>query len=470
MRRAPTAESTRTVRWRSWSLAGLGVAVLIVPAMTAGPAAGETTWLCKPGLAEDPCESSEVTTVQNGDGTTSVEQAQPASNPPVDCFYVYPTVSNQLTDNANLEIGPEETQTAIDQASRFSQDCRVYAPIYPQVTLHALKGPVSAEAAATSYLGVLGAFIEYLAKYNEGRGFVLIGHSQGAIVLKQLITEQIDPSPALRARLVSALLLGGNVLVPKGGIVGGDFLNVPACQAATQTHCVVAYSSFLKEPPPGADFGRVGSPLLGAATAGQIANEEVLCVNPTLPVQGAAAGALLRYESTTPVPGSGFTAPDAPTPWVSMPGQYTAQCDHADGASWLQLNYVGPSGDTREPVTEALGPLWGTHVQDVNVALGNLVGMTALQSATYEAETSPPPAVAAASSSPPATVPPATPQPTPPAAQTAVKATVHHHSVEHRKPPRRGKHGKHAVKLRARRPKRAARGHKPPARHRGTVH
>ena len=279
-------------------------------------------------------------------GSSSVELAQPASDPPIDCFYVYPTVSSQLTVNANEEIGPEEKQVAIDQASRFSQQCRVYAPIYRQLTLHALESPegVSLEAFVTAYLGVVAAFNEYLTKYNDGRGFVLIGHSQGALMLKQLIKAQIDPSPALRDRLVSAVLLGGNVLVPKGATVGGDFANVPACQAAAQIHCVVAYSSFLQEPPVGADFGRVGSPLLGPATAEQIANEEVLCVNPTLPVQGAGAGALLRYEATTPLPLPGFTAPHAPTPWVSMPGQYSAQCDHANGASWLQLNDVGPIG------------------------------------------------------------------------------------------------------------------------------
>ncbi len=86
-------------------------------------------------------------------------------------------------------------------------------------------------------------------------------------MLKQLIKAEIDSNAALRKQLVSAVLLGGNVLVPKGGTVGGDFQNIPACQSAGQTHCVVAYSSFLSEPPEGADFGRVSSPLLGAATS-----------------------------------------------------------------------------------------------------------------------------------------------------------------------------------------------------------
>jgi hypothetical protein len=312
----------------------------------------ETTWLCKPGLVEDPCEASEETTVQLGDGTSSVEQAQPASNPPIDCFYVYPTVSSQIAVNANLTAGPEEKQIAIDQASRFSQNCKVYAPVYPQLTLFAITTPgdVTPAASEKAYIGVLSAFEEYLAKYNDGRGFVLIGHSQGALLLKQLIKEQIDPNPELRKQMVSALLMGGNVLVPKGATDGGDFQNVPACQTAGQTHCVVAYSSFLKEPPEGADFGRVSSPLLGVTTPEQLENDEVLCVNPAILSQDGSAGPLQRYESTTPFPGflgelGDIRSPKAPTPWVSMPGQYNGQCEQVNGASWLQLTDVGPAGD-----------------------------------------------------------------------------------------------------------------------------
>jgi len=466
------------IGWRTWMLAIFGVAALIVPAVSASAASTETTWLCKPGLANNPCESGEETTVEHADGSTANEQALPASNPPIDCFYVYPTVSNEPGVNADLTIGPEETQVAIDQASRFSQQCRVYAPMYPQVTLKALETPgaVTEAVTAKAYVGVAIAFAEYMAKYNDGRGFVLIGHSQGALQLKQLIKEEIDPVPQLRNQLVSALLLGGNVLVPKGGIVGGDFKNIPACQTAGQTHCVVAYSSFLKEPPAEAFFGRVKSPLLGPTTPEQEANDEVLCVNPALSVQGSGAGPLLRYESTTPLPG--FPPPSGPavsTPWVSMPGQYTAQCDHANGASWLQLTYVGPSGDPREQVTEpvALGPKWGTHLQDVNVALGNLVGMTALQSATYQSETAPPPppAPTPAPVPPPAALPPATPPPTLPVLHKTVKPVKHHHPVKHKKPARRGKHGKHAAKHKASGHKRPAHGHKPPVRgHKKSAH
>jgi hypothetical protein len=384
----------RTVA-RTWMVAALGAAALVVSGLAAASASAESVWVCKPGLANNPCESSEETTVELGNGSSSIEHAQPASNPPIDCFYVYPTVSSQLTmenghfANANLEIDPEETQIAIDQASRFSQTCKVYAPIYPQLTLAQINTPgeVTPQASEKAYLGLLSAWQEYLAKYNNGRGVVLIGHSQGALLLEQLIKEQIDPNTALRKQLVSAILLGGNVLVPTGKTVGGTFKNVPSCQIAGQTGCVAAYSSFLKEPPEGAFFGRVNSPLLGGTlTEEELKNDEVMCVNPAELAPGNSPGALLRYESTTPFPGllgQYFQAPKGPTPWVSMPEQYSGQCDRVNGATWLQLNDVGPVGDPRELIKETISPLWGTHLEDVNVALGNFVGLTAIQSRVY---------------------------------------------------------------------------------------
>src|SRR5277367_3963344 len=247
--------STLGVGWRTWLIAAVSAVALIVPGIAASAASAETTWLCKPGLTNNPCESSLTATVQLGNGSSFTENAVDNKNAPIDCFYVYPTVSSQFTQNANLEIDPEETQIAIDQASRFSQTCKVYAPIYPQLTIPAINTPggITPEGSAKAYIGAATAFGEYIEKYNKGRGFILIGHSQGAAILIHLIQEQFDTNTAqaavLRKLMVGAVLLGGNVTVPKGKTVGGTFKNVPACQVAGQTHCVIAYSSFLKEPP-----------------------------------------------------------------------------------------------------------------------------------------------------------------------------------------------------------------------------
>ncbi len=391
MQRGWGSGSTRTVGQGARLVALVGVAALVVLGSIAGTALakkGSTVWLCKPALENDPCTNPLTTTVINTNGETSLEKAKKASRPPIDCFYVYPTVSEQPTMNANLEIEPQETQIAIDQASRFSQDCRVFAPMYPQLTLKAINEPggVTLEGEAKAYFGVLDAWHEYLQRYNKGRGVVLIGHSQGSALLIQMIKEAIDPDPSMRHLLVSAVLLGGNVLVPEGKLVGGDFQNIPACQAAYQTHCVIAYSTFLKEPPEGSFFGRPNSPLLGGGHEGM----QVLCVNPAQFTQNeGATGPLLPYASTTPFPGllGLFTpTPTGSTPWVASTGEYTAQCHNQNGASWLQVNPVGTPVDPPEYVKESLGPDWGLHLYDVNIALGNLVKTVAVQAQAYEFE------------------------------------------------------------------------------------
>jgi hypothetical protein len=354
---------------------------------TPAAASSGTAWLCLPGHTPDPCTEPLTTTVVQTDGETSIEYAKRAENPPINCFYVYPTVSEQASENANLEIEPQQTQIAIEQASRFSQVCKVYAPVYPQVTLAALDDPpVSAWASIKAYLGVAAAFREFLTKFDEGRGFVLIGHSQGAALLVQLIAISIDPNPVLRRQLVSALLLGGNLLVAQGKLVGGNFQHIPECRTAAETHCAIAYSSFLKEPPQGAYFGRPESPLFGG---GEIEGLQVACVNPTLLVQNGGIGPLQPYASTTPFPGqigAYVEAPTAATPWVAAPGLYTAQCHNENGASWLQVNPVGTPVDPPAYVKESLGPDWGLHLYDIGIALGNLVKTVGLESAAYELE------------------------------------------------------------------------------------
>ena len=154
--------------------------------------------------------------------------------PPIDCFYVYPTVSEQEGPNADLTIEPQETQIAIDQASRFSQVCQVYAPMYRQLTLKAINTPggVTPRSAADGLRRrVRGVPRIPAASSTRAVRFVLIGHSQGSAMLEALIQQQIDANAAMRKQLVSAILLGGQVLVPEGQLVGGTFKNVPLCTA-----------------------------------------------------------------------------------------------------------------------------------------------------------------------------------------------------------------------------------------------
>jgi len=382
---------------RSRPVAVLALAVAVASLLAlAGSASGKTVWLCKPGKKPDPCMSDRTATVVSYSGETRHEALQKPirhGKASVDCFYVYPTVSEQEGPNANFEIEPQETQIAIDQASRFSQDCKVYAPVYEQLTLKAIDNPegVSQEDALKAYGDVFSAFNEYLHKYNKGRGIVLIGHSQGALMLENLVKGVFDPNPALRRQLVSAVLLGGNVLVPEGQALGGTFQHVPTCAAATDTGCVIAYSSFAKEPPEDAFFGRPSSPLLGETVPPGM---EVVCVNPGLLKQDGSVANLLPYAPTTPFPGvlgAGTPVPTAATPWVESLGSAAGRCKHENGATWLN---IAPSEGLSQHVQEDLaahneaplelaGPEWGLHLYDVNIALGNLVNTVAIQTQAY---------------------------------------------------------------------------------------
>jgi hypothetical protein len=101
----------------------------------------------------------------------------------------------------------------------------------------------------------------------------------------------------------------------------------------------------------------------------------------------------LPYAPSTESPaqsGASSAAPLAPTPWVEETDLATAQCEHRNGASWLQISTVTATEAVlqertarQEVPAEAHGPEWGLHVDDVNLALGNLVSTVASESATF---------------------------------------------------------------------------------------
>jgi len=352
-------------------------------------AATKTTWLCSPSLKSDPCRPSLDTTQISPSGTVLGSTKVTASRKPAfDCFYVYPTVSNQPTPEATLRIDPEERSIALYQASRYSKDCRVYAPMYRQVTIQGLLNPstVSAKMRTTGYDDVVAAWREYLRHDNKGRGVVLIGHSQGSFVLRSLIAKEIDPKPTIRRQLISAILLGGNVVVKKGSDRGGDFKDVRACRSATQIGCVVAFSTYNATPPANSLFGRADVPIAGLTKAAE-KTFEVLCTNPA--ALGGGSAPLDSIYPTTPfapgtaigalVPLIGFPIPTTATQWLEARGAYTGQCSAAGGAHVLRITGVD-GAPVLKPLADAT---WGLHLADANIALGNLSALVERQARTY---------------------------------------------------------------------------------------
>ncbi len=340
--------------------------------------ASATVWLCRPGQAGDPCTAPLQATTVPAEGARTVQRPAAGAGSAFDCFYVYPTVSTQDAANANLAVQRAEVDAAVAEASRFSQVCRVWAPMYRQRTEASLLQGLGADPAAddVAYESLLSAWRDYLDHDNHGRPVVFIGHSQGAAMLIRLLASQVDPSPALRARTVLAILAGGNVTVPTARTVGASFRHLPLCTAAGEDGCVVAYSSFPAEPPANADFGRPGQGV--SLQWGQLATAglQVACVNPAAPA-GGTAGLDPYFLTATSAP----PPPRVTTPWVTYPGLYSATCRSSGGATWLQVDTVDPAG--RPVVSEPLGPAWGYHLDDVNLALGNLVHDVAAAETTY---------------------------------------------------------------------------------------
>ncbi|WP_375002870.1 DUF3089 domain-containing protein [Aeromicrobium sp. CTD01-1L150] len=340
-------------------------------------------------MADDPCEIGLDTTLQGADGSDVVQEPErpEQGQRPVDCFYVYPTVSNQLTPNATATPEPEIRSIAKYQAARYSTQCRMFAPLYRQATLPGIAlGPLG--TARTAYLDVLAAWKQYLAEDNDGRGFVLIGHSQGTLMLRKLIQEEIDADPQVRGRLVGALLLGGNVTTAKGATTGGDFDNVPTCTEQGEAGCVVAYSTYASDPLPVSFFGNASfDPASAAFGLPPKAGSQVACTDPSV-LSGSTEDVGVTVPSEPFATGPIYLGlvvstygqlPSADTTWVVPPDRYAGECRTINGVTIYRFDPVG--AQSRRP--PEFPPTWGTHLFDGNLGLDKLVSIVAQQSETW---------------------------------------------------------------------------------------
>ncbi|MBA3666423.1 MAG: DUF3089 domain-containing protein [Sphingomonas sp.] len=367
------------------SLAALAAAIA-APGHAQAPAAPPptdyakpTNWLCLPGRS-DPCGVTLKTTVLNPTGYGSTGVVSASLNASVDCFIVYPTVSRDQGLNSDLKPGDgEERASIITQFARFASACRPYAPMYRSMTV----GAVAAAATGADVGGpariaigdVRAAWKTYLAKYNEGRPFVLIGHSQGSLMLQQLLARDIDGRPEAK-RMKLAIIPGFNVMVPQGKLIGGTFKSTPVCSKPGQTGCVMSWVSFRERnaPPPGALFGVADKPGMTVA-----------CVNPARP--GATGWVPLDSywyaRSSLPVPGGPIvwsSEGDPPSPFLRTPGLVSARCVNDGPRGYLSIR---TNADPRDKRTDRVGgevgalgfflPGWGMHLNDLNEAQGDLL-------------------------------------------------------------------------------------------------
>jgi hypothetical protein len=329
--------------------------------------AQDQNWLCRPGsAAANACVGSYLdSTIVSADGTTQLhpftgyDQSQPTA--PIDCFYVYPTVTSSGDGYNDLAMSADETaevQVVHEQAGRFTSVCNVYAPLYRQMRFSAYFAPSASKVAATNlaYGDVLDAFKHYMANFNHGRPVVLIGHSQGSQHLLHLLQNEFDNNAQLTGTLMSALLIGWHIETPPAGAGPGEYwlLHIPTCGSANQNGCLVNYQSFgTQTPAPG------GTP-------------RKVCVNPT--AIGGGAGPIKAFVAPATVGG----IPPVTTSTVELPGAMTGRCVvPATGAPYLSIEATQQPGDVRnlDNLLRGLNSSAGLHLNEVDLTQGNLIDL-----------------------------------------------------------------------------------------------
>lgn len=337
----------------------------------------EKNWLCLAGRA-DTCSTPLATTALNANGYGSTGRSTVAKDAPVDCFYVYPTVSRDSGLNSDLNVS-EEIGATQSQFARFASVCRPFVPVYRQMTLAAVAtasaGGDVTKAGMIAYSDVANAWRTYLAKYNKGRPFVLVGHSQGSLMIQELIKHEIEGKPVAR-QMKLAILPGYNLLVPIGKRVGGTLNSTPICGSPTETGCVMTWVSFREKnaPPAGAIFGRATGPGMTVA-----------CTNPARPgsINWEPLDSYWNARWSLPVPGgpiqwSSEGAP--PTDFVRTEGLVSGRCVNDGPLGYLSVRTNADPNDKRtDRVYGEVGllgmfiPGWGMHLADVAEAQGDMI-------------------------------------------------------------------------------------------------
>ncbi|KAF0130062.1 MAG: hypothetical protein FD155_1848 [Bacteroidetes bacterium] len=143
----------------------------------------------------------------------------PAAVMPVDVFYIYPTCWQKIDstepnicniDNASMLAGALPAFER--QATAFETFANVYAPYYRQADAgYALELP---EEEREKFIGgipatdAISAFDYYIQHYNNGRPYILAGHSQGSNVMIHLLSGYMKDNPDVYERMVAAYAIG----------------------------------------------------------------------------------------------------------------------------------------------------------------------------------------------------------------------------------------------------------------------
>lgn len=140
----------------------------------------------------------------------------------VDVFYLYPTVYQKKTkEDLNICNVDNPDMLKISQlafayqASAFAPTANLYAPYYRQAdAAYTLQLPLAEQGKVVGGIPAtdgLAAFDYYIKNYNQGRPFILAGHSQGSNILLYLLSDYMKQNPKVYARMIAAYVIGYSI-------------------------------------------------------------------------------------------------------------------------------------------------------------------------------------------------------------------------------------------------------------------
>ncbi len=170
------------------------------------------------------------------------------ANAQVDVFFIHPTLFLDKPQNEykwNADVNDAVMNKSVDgssilnQATVFNGSCKIYAPRYRQAHIYSFFTEDKKSGAASlqlAYEDCKKAFKYYLKNYNNGRPFIIAGHSQGTLHGGKLIKEEIEGTDLMQ-QFVTAYLVG--MPVPEN-----YFKEIKICSNPGATFCFNSWCTY----------------------------------------------------------------------------------------------------------------------------------------------------------------------------------------------------------------------------------
>ena len=144
----------------------------------------------------------------------------------VDTFYIFATeyIMGSFEEGAP-DYGTLDNQEMIEgmnveylvHATTYADSTNVFAPYYRQTGLrfagdiYKRDGNFEAALIGTPIDDIMAALDYYFEHYNEGRPFIIAGHSQGSALVKVVLMKYFKEHPDYYRRMVAAYVIGYSV-------------------------------------------------------------------------------------------------------------------------------------------------------------------------------------------------------------------------------------------------------------------